>query len=122
MIDTESIRRIHAAMGAKYPLPDLASPLFVVREQVGNGHGLVAAAAVKVVGEAFLWLDPEVPKRDRAESLVRLSAHCELEAIKQGLEEVTAWIPVDIEPSFGKILTKRGWVRSPWPSYTRLLR
>lgn len=121
MIDVNQLRLIHEKMGNKYPFPDLSSPLFVVTETIGNGK-LVAAAAVKAVGEAFLWLDPEVPKIEKAEAMVKLEQRCILQAISKGLEEVTAWIPIDIEPQFGKILVKRGWVKSPWPSYTRLLR
>lgn len=121
MDSQEDAEALHRRMGIDYPFPNLASPLFVTRLSVRNQGRIVAATAVKVIGEAFLWVDPEVTAIQRARAVRMLSDGGSQQARAVGLDEVSAWIPPTIEPEFGAALYKMGWRRSPWTSWSRVL-
>lgn len=114
----ELIVELHKKMAIKYPLPDLASPLMVLTERAENRK---AACAVKLTGEAYLFLEPDASVRERVEGIREVSDKA-LEAAKIfKLEDVSAWIPPHIEPRFAHLLIELGWRRSPWPCWSKLL-
>lgn len=118
MTTEELIVELHQKMAIRYPLPDLASPLMVLTERAKSGK---AACAVKLIGEAYLFVDPESSTRERVEAIREVSDKA-IEAAKVfKLEDVSAWIPPTIAPKFAHMLVELGWRPSPWPCFSRLL-
>lgn len=120
--DQAALLGIHERMGSKYPLPNLDSPLVAIKELCRDDDGdILGGCAVKLIGEAYLWVDPNAPVRQRVMSIAHLTRRATTEAHRLALEDVSAWIPPDIEPQFAHLLTELGWRRSPWPCWSRLL-
>jgi len=118
--DIGAIQRLHDAMHVGYPFPHF-SPLFGVRRLVEHEGEVAAAGAVKLIGEAFLWIDPNLSLRKKVELIGLISAECTRDAFELGLDELSAWVPPPIEEGFSHALTNLGWVRSPWHSWSRNL-
>lgn len=117
-----AIAVLHEKMGIKYPMPYLDGPLVLIKEHAFDDRGnIVAACAVKLTSEAYLWLDPEASVRNRIQGIREVSEHAVLAARAANLEDVSAWIPPHIEPRFAHLLIALGWRKSPWPSWSRLL-
>lgn len=112
------IAELHQKMGINYPLPNFESPLMILTEESKSRK---AACAVKMIGEAYLWIDPESSARDRVEGIREVSEKAIEAARIFKLEDVSAWIPPQIEPRFAHMLSELGWRRSPWPAWSRLL-
>ncbi len=121
MITHSEVSMLHEKMGIKYPLPNLDSPLIVLKEEYREEDKLIAACAVKLVGEAFLWIDPEATTRKKIEGLRRVARAAEHAARDRSIEDVSAWIPPEIEPRFAHMLFMLGWKRSPWPCWSRII-
>lgn len=120
--DMEQIASLHAKMQPGYSLPQEFGPLFPIRKAVVEENGqIVAAATVKLVSEAFLWVNDKFSGLRRAHALKMLSESCSAEAKRLGLEEVSCWVPPKIAQCFARILVKLGWRKSPWPNFTIVL-
>lgn len=120
--DYRGLEEIHAKMGSKYLLPDLTSPLFIIREACRDEDGkLMGGVAVKAIGEAFLFVDPDLTTRKRVEMIRHVSRRAITQARDLHLEDVSAWIPPNVEPQFAHMLIQMGWIRSPWPCWSRCL-
>lgn len=116
--DVETILEIHRRMNLGYPFPKF-SRLFLIRRSAVDSDGkVIGGAAIKLVGEAFLWLDPQAAKIPRGEALISLSSDVAERTKQAGLEEVSSWIPPAIEPEFSHALAHLGWKKSPWNSWT----
>jgi len=119
MTTSELIADLHKKMGIRYPLPDLQSPLIIETERAENGK---AACAVKMIGEAYLWLEPGATAREKVEAIRDVSDKAVEKAKLFRLEDVSAWIPPDIAPKFAHMLFDLGWRLSPWPCFSRLIK
>lgn len=113
------IKELHHKMGIDYQFPNITSPLFAIRKMVIDEVGTVsAAAALKLTSEAFLWIDPDSPEIEKTADILRLMQVCHERAKALQLEDCSAWIPPTIEPIFGSMLSRLGWQRSPWASWS----
>ena len=133
--DLDAVRKIHAAQGFDYALPDLNNPLFltklVVTDEDPNqdvspsspSQKIVGAALLRLTAEAYLLLDPRAgTPLDRWRWLLALHATSERDAWQRGLEDVHAWLPPPIANKFGKRITRLGWVRdNTWLPYCKKL-
>lgn len=120
--DNEDLRDIHTRMGSKYPLPDFTGPMFVVGKVVRDDHGrLLGGLAVKVIGEAFLLLDPALSDYQKTKAVASLSESAITATRDASLEEVSAWIPQEVETIFAPLLQQLGWMRSPWPCWSKVI-
>lgn len=73
-----------------------------------------AAAFVKIVGEAYLFLDPEQANpRTRWRTLLGIHEAVRQEAAALGLSEVTCWVPPNLPKSFHRRLSRLGWLEEP---------
>lgn len=109
-------------MGIDYPLPDLDGPAMFGKILVHDKQGaVVGAGALKHVGEAFLWLRPDSSPREKITAIRRMSAVMTTTAKLAGVEEVSCWVPTEMEPQFAHMLQSLGWIRSQWPNYTLIL-
>lgn len=111
------LKEWHKKSGIPYPFPDMSGPGWL--PPLLSPHG---GLGLKMQLEVFLWLDLEAPRSIRSRTLLELETKGVETARAQGLDEVVAWLPPMVEPRFGPILAKRGWHKSPWPSWSRQLR
>lgn len=120
--DVAKILELHDKMKLGYQAPSFDSPLVVLKQEVLTDDGqLIGAAAVKLIGETFLWLDPSVSKVGRLRATLALMDTCRPQLQQIGLEETSCWLPPHLEERFGSLLGRLGWSKSPWPSWSVLL-
>ena len=121
-----AVEEIHAESGFDYRMPaDLNTPLFPIKRAVINDAGeLLAAAAVKVEAEAFLFVsEGSGSPLERLRAIQTLQADLADKARTIGFESVHAAIPPEIAERFGKRLEDMGWkLARPWPIYVYQLR
>jgi hypothetical protein len=135
--DLESLRRLHSAQGMPYQFPDLTNPLFLTKlvierdspgadgreasDSSGNaGREVLGAILLRLTSEAYFLLDPHAgTPRDRWQSLLMLHEAARTDAARRGLDDAHAWLPPQIANAFGRRLTRLGWFREPWPSFSR---
>jgi hypothetical protein len=98
----------------------LANPLFMVRGVYETAAGEPSMMAfVKITGEVFLLVDHTVgTPEERWEQLKEFKEWVKHEAWLNGLEQLSAWLPPEIEASFGKRMIELGFQKSPWVCYT----
>lgn len=117
--DMPKLAEFHAKMDVGYQLPESFGPLYFVRKALLDEKGeVIAMATVKLVGEAFIWLRPEISTLTRSKAVILLSQECSKEASAKGLNEVSCWIPDKIAKCFARIIEKLGWKKSPWPNWS----
>jgi glucokinase len=121
--DLETLKQIHADRGLPPAcMPEPENPLFIVKKVIEEAGQVQAATFVKLTSEPWLLLDPDLPDK-KAVQLVRIiSDITSVAAANLGLEEMTCWIPPEAGPSFGKLLESIGYIKTPWQSYTIVLR
>jgi hypothetical protein len=138
--DLVALQAIHSQSGLpKNCMPNPRDPLMVVKLVAQDqSKRAVMSGFVKLTGEAYIQVDHNhgtaVSRLDLMEELVihGLHAaaqprmvkceHCERLTAEAGLGEVTAWLPPSIERAFVPRLRALSFERSPWQSYTALLK
>jgi hypothetical protein len=112
-------------MRSKLPevcMPNTSDPLFLIRKVAEIDGEIPMAAFTKVTAEQYLLLDHGwASAHERWELLREMRDVVVNEADARGFRDLTAWIPPQIDKSFGPRLTQLGFVRSPYPSYTLVL-
>ena len=138
--DLDTVRRMHAAQGFGYPLPDLESPLFLSklvleddgedaesgREEVtpnsplANSPRVTMAILQRLTAETYLLHDPTAgtPRR-RWQSFLALHDAARSAAASRGLDDVQAFLPPPIARAFGRRLARLGWTHDPWACFSR---
>ena len=134
--DFDALRRMHAAQGFGYPLPDLDSPLFlsklVLEEDDDPGREVAhrnsppscaprvtMAILQRLTAETYLLHDPSAgTPRQRWQNFLALHEAARREAAARGLDDVQAFLPPRIARAFGRRLTRLGWARDPWPCFS----
>ena len=134
--DLESLRRLHSAQGMPYQFPDLTNPLFLTKlvierdspETNGREAGdipiaereIMGAILLRLTSEAYFLLNPRAgTPRDRWQSLLMLHEAARTDAARRGLDDAHAWLPPQVADAFGRRLSRLGWFREPWPSFSR---
>jgi hypothetical protein len=136
--DLDALRRMHAAQGFGYPLPDLDSPLFVSKlvledggERPGAGReeadrhspppneNVSMAVLVRLTAEIYLLHDPRAgTPRLRWRNFLALHDAARRDAAARGLDDAQAFVPPKVARAFGRRLERLGWRRDPWPCYS----
>ena len=120
--ELSKLRKMHADMGMKYPFPDLMDELTVlIQVAVSKDEKIVAGGVVRVIGEAYLFIDPSCPLGDKLEAIGELNTKMSEKAKEDGFSEISAWIPPEAHGPFTHLMEARGWIKSPWPNWTKLL-
>lgn len=123
--DLAAIKAIHEASGIDYKLPNVSSPIFLVKKVIEVDGVIRAAGAAYIQVELYLWLD----KSDWGDPEQKLAAIQTLdqEIIEQcwlqGVECAVLWLPPGMG-RFGERLTKQlgfhkdrdGWVTYSKPT------
>lgn len=118
--DLERVRELHRACGFEYDLPNMASPLIVVRQAVEDDGEIQLAGFLRVTTEAFLLMNAKWRTPGwRWLAINRLHEAARADARAKGIEDVNVWIPPEIERPFGRRLMAMGWRKErPWATYT----
>jgi len=120
--DVADVERLHNRSGFDYVLPDLSSPLFVVKQVVRDDEGrIVAACGLRLQAETYLWVDNDIPNDVRSKAVVDLSRSIVAAAWRVGLDCLVAWLPPGLPKSFHNFLVKRlGWKpdRKGWHTWS----
>lgn len=116
------VEALHDSMGALYPFPDLSNELVTVKTAVTDEAGrIVCAGAVKIIGEAFLWIDKYSNLRDKLNSIGILERDMRMLAQINGFDQVAAWVPPQVPKGFPRLLREMNWQPSPWPTWVKNL-
>lgn len=122
--DRSAVERLHRDMGMDYLLPDLDSPLFIVRKvYVDDGNQVIGAEFLKLQAEAYLMLSCTLNPLEKTRTIAHLSRETEREAYNRGIDTLAAYIPEDISNKFTKRLNLLGWdkARPKWVTWFREL-
>ncbi len=120
--DFENINNIYKEAGFSYEMPDLNRPLFIVKQAVEDDFGnVIGYGVVKLQCEAYLFLDQKYTPKTKIEAMDILNDSVSLACWGKGLDQISSWIPPEIEERFSKRMKKMGWIKSPWPNYTKNL-
>ena len=143
--DFDALRRLHAAQGFGYALPNLDSPLFVTKLVLEDNGGrealdreslpagsleheagarvnsrIVMAVLLRLTAETYFLHDPSAgTPRERWQRLIALHEAARQDAAARGLDDVQAFVPPQIARAFGRRLAQLGWARDPWPCFSR---
>jgi hypothetical protein len=121
--DFRDIKRIHSQGGLDYQMPEINSPLFIVRKVMTVDDKVVGAVLWRIEAETYLLLDKENNLDPEERWMVLKTLQVEgLDALwMKGIDNAVAWIPKDVEKHFAKRLTELGWSpdRDGWRSWSR---
>jgi hypothetical protein len=119
--DEAALREMHARQGFEYPFPDLSNQLFLTRLVLEDDSGRAVMAVLgRVTCEVYLLAEPAAgTPRERWWRLMGLHEAARRDLCARGFDDATCWIPPRIARAFGRRLTRLGWVRDPWPAYSR---
>jgi hypothetical protein len=92
--------------------------LFVEKQIMMQDGEPVMSCFLKITAEIYLVLDhTKGTPEERLEWLTEMRDEMAVRAATKGLDQVTCWIPPDLEKSFGPRLVDLGFQKS-WQSYT----
>lgn len=104
-------------------MPDPTDPLFFIQQVVEHEGKAALAAFVKLTCEPYLLLNHQVGTPEwRWNALQALNDTVTVSVRQYGLKDMTAWIPPAVEPYFSKRLAIMGYIRSPWSSFSKVIR
>jgi len=119
--DIDDIARIHQRMGLDYKMPNLESPLFLIQKVVERNGKVIAASALRLEAETYLWLSPDLDALDKVEAMRGMQPAIVQDAWERGLDNLVCWIPEEVEKKFRRRLKTLGWQRDRegWHSWSR---
>lgn len=123
--DFAAVKAIHEATQIDYSMPDLASPLFLVKKVLEVEGVVRAVLGMRIESECYLWLD----QSDWADPEMKLVAIGILdregmqEAWLKGVDDAVLYLPPGME-RFGKRLEALGFTkpRDGWTAYSKKTR
>lgn len=118
--DLAQIKEIHRAQGFGYDLPDLDSPLCLVKKVRVEGGRVVAAMFLRITAETFLLVQGSPESKGRA--IFELQPEVLREAFEKGLADIVCVLPPEIADEFGPVMQdeRLGWSQDrEWPMFSR---
>ena len=116
--DLQDVISIHKNQGFDYPLPDLTSPLILIKKVREVNGQVVGAMFLRITAETFLLVDGSPVAKGR--SIEELQPEVIRAAWEKGLNDIVCVVPPEIETDFSPVLTRMGWAKErPWPLYSR---
>lgn len=116
--DFQRIKDLHTRSGLGYTLPTLSSEVFYSRRVIQDSDSIGMATFMRLTSEVYLVCDPEWRNPAwRMEALRQLHFECNRDAKEQGVKEVCAFLPPEMQKKFGRRLTKMGWSSYKGPEW-----
>jgi hypothetical protein len=116
--DVPIVLDIYKAQGFDYALPDLTSPLILVRKVREVDGRVVAAMFLRLTAENFLVTTGSPVEKGRA--IEELQPEVLREAYGKGLADIVCVVPPEISASFAPVLERMGWTHDrDWPMWSR---
>lgn len=95
------------------------NPLFVVKRVMEQEDRIAMMCFLKVRSELYFFIDHNVgTPEQRWEWLKEFTEDMKREAWKKGFDQMSCWVPDEIDASFRKRLEELGFIRSKWVSYS----
>lgn len=116
--DDEALKLIHKAQGFDYTMPELSSPLVLVKKVREESGRVVGACFLRLTAETFLLVQgsPEA----KARSIEELQPEVLRAAWEMGIDDICCVIPPEISESFAPALKRMGWSHDrDWPMWSR---
>lgn len=117
--DFEAVKALHDASEIDYAMPNLSHALFLVKKVKEIDGKVVAACAVRIEAETYLWCGggPE----EKMDAMLELQPEILNDAWMLGIDNLVCWIPEAVEVKFEKRLKQLGWARDRdgWHSWSR---
>ena len=118
--DAQAIKYIHESQKFDYALPDINSPLVLVKKVREVDGRIVGAMLLRITCETYLFVEgsPEA----KARSILELQPEVLKEAYRKGLSDIICVLPPEIASEFGPVMEdeRLGWSRDrDWPMYSR---
>jgi hypothetical protein len=118
--DFEAIKKIHERQGFDYTVPELNDPLFLVKKVLIDNGRVVAACALRLTAETFLFVQGSPVEKGRA--MLELQPEILREAYEKGLSDIILVVPPPISEAFAPALLHMGWEATRnWPKWQRNL-
>lgn len=106
---------IHRRQGFDYAFPPLSE--FCAAEVIENGHGPDTGLFLRRSAEAYMIMEPSMSPPEKMSRMSMLAMIGPEIAREQGIGEVYALIPPEIEQAMQKRLFQLGWEKKLWPMY-----
>lgn len=97
------------------------NPLFVRKIVMEKDSRPVMAMLARMTTEGFLLQDLSHSPETRWEWFKQVQAATFTGLWQAGFEDVHAFLPPNMDNTFGKRLISTGWVREKWPAYCKYL-
>jgi hypothetical protein len=117
--DLPTLRNMHAMSGLDYKFPDITGPMMESVLVIESDGVPVAACAAERITQLYLWMEEVDHPAAKLHYVKILHEALATELRKKGYTCTEAYIPPQLEKSFGRRLMRNfGWVKS-WPCFTR---
>ena len=118
LTDHDQIKALHGEMGLDYKFPNLSDGLTaggIVCEENGK---IIAATAMRLQPEAFLWISPNISPAEKWDAIRRMQLEGAKVALHLGFSQVVAYLPPCISRFF-KRMKMLGWEqpRDGWTTW-----
>jgi hypothetical protein len=95
------------------------NPLFVVKRVFEHDGATAMICFLKVRSELYFFIDHKVgTPEQRRDWLTEFTEDICREAARQGLDQISCFVPPEIDKYFSKRLIELGFRKSPWISYS----
>lgn len=121
--DLEVLRSIYEKQGFSYDFPTDLSAFTVIRVLVDENDQPVMALASRRTEEMYMFMDGgwRTPKW-REQAFLFLHEHMRQTLVALGIHDVHAWLPPEVEKSFGRrLMRKLNWRKAEWSCFWRWL-
>lgn len=122
--DFARVKEIHESTNVDYSLPNLSSPLFIVKKVLEVDGVVRMAVGCYIQAEAYLWADPSDwadPEQKLAgiQALDRAGVH---ELWLKGVDQAVLWLPPGMERFGERLVEDLGFQkdRDGWVSYSKV--
>jgi hypothetical protein len=112
--DQAAIQEIHEEMGLDYKMPDLKARTVKVRTVVEHDGVVIAAAALKIEPETFLWVSQHATPVQKWDAIRLIQRDLVRHAIRLGFDQLVCYLPNCVR--FSKRMLRLGWnpCRDEW--------
>jgi hypothetical protein len=107
--DLDTFKRIHADSKLDYKMPNLASPLFIVRTVIERAGRPTTLLAGKIDVETYLMTSGTAA--ERLEDIEAAQERFLADLWEKGIDNCYCGVPASVNRHFGKHMERLGWER-----------